>query len=346
MLDNMKKILVVFTGGTIGSKLSGSTINVDDTVSRIIINNFLKEYPDAEVSFESIQPLNILSENFTPAHWATLYDSLFDIDLSGYAGVIITHGSDTISYTASFMGLTLCNTSIPIVLTCSNYVLGHEKSNGQQNFNNCVWLILKGGKAGVFVVYQNSDGKNVVYLATRIQEANPYNDQFTTCGGVDLGEIKNRELLLNSSPSNPNLPPIEDYRPIVKKSIFFENQIGAIKAYPGLNYDNFVFGNKTKAVLCNLYHSSSNCIEKEEYSITAFISRCAKQGIDVYLMSFKRSGGEQYFTTKQIVASGGIPLVNISFEAAYVKLNLAYNQKDISPREFMKQNLYHETISE
>lgn len=338
----MKKILVVFTGGTIGSRVNGTTIDVDDAVSRIIINNFTTEYPDAEVSFDSIQPMNILSENFTPAHWTKLYDSLFNVDLTKYDGIIITHGSDTISYTASFVGYAFSNISIPVVLTCSNHVLTHPKSNGQKNFNNCVWLILNGNLAGVFVVYQNADGKNIVYLATRIQEANPYNDQFTTCGGINFGEIEDRKLIIHDE--KILLPPPKKLLPLAKRNISFENQVGAIKAYPGLNYNNYIFDNKTKAVLCNLYHSSSNCIETDDYSITHFISRCVKSGIDVYLMSFKQTEGDLYFTTKQIIASGGIPLVNISFEAAYVKLNLAYNQKEVSPKEYMNKEIYHEIV--
>lgn len=342
----MKKILVVFTGGTIGSRVNGSTIDVDDAVSRIIINNFTSKYPNADVCFDSIQPMNILSENFTPRHWAMLYDSLCNVDLTHYDGVIITHGSDTISYTASFIGFTFASTQIPIVLTCSNYVLTDVKSNGQRNFENCVWLILNGNKAGVFVVYQNRNGKNIVYLATRIQEANPYNDQFTTCGGVDFGSIKNKQLILNISPENPALPDASTYVQVPRKKIVFSTQIGAIKAYPGLNYNNFAFGGDTKAVLCNLYHSSSNCVESQEYSITSFISRCRQNDIDVYLMSFKHTDGDLYFTTKQIISSGGIPLRNISFEAAYVKLNLAYNQNEVSPKDFMNLSLYHEVISQ
>ena len=118
----------------------------------------------------------------------------------------------------------------------------------------------------------------------------------------------------------------------------------AIKAYPGLNYNNFSFTDKTKAVLCALYHSSSNCVEEAEFSLTDFISKCNAKGVDVYLMSFKRLGGEVYLTTKRIMDAGGIPLLNISFESAYVKLNLAYNQTETDPKKYMQDEIYYENL--
>lgn len=340
----MDNILVIFTGGTIGSKIDGDTINVDSAVNRVIINSFLQEYPDCQVNFDLLQPMNMLSENITPIHWQQLFKCLKEVDFAKYKGVIITHGSDTISYTSAFISFMFANTPIPIVLTCSNYVLGHELSNGQENFNNSVFLCLNGVK-GVFSVFQNSQRQNIVFLASRMQEADPYNDQFTSCGGVAFGEIIQGKLCPFEDKINPNLSQLKNAakREIVS-DITFENQVAAIKSYPGQNFNNYCFSPKTKAVLCNLYHSSSNCVEQNEYNMTDFIAGCKKKGIDVYLMSFKKTTGEQYQTTKLIVGSGGIPLVNISFESAYVKLNIAYNQSVMPPKSYMDENIFFEKV--
>ncbi len=339
----MKKILVVFTGGTIGSKIDGTTIDVDQAMNRVIINGFFDAYPNIDVQFDAIQPFNILSENFTPRHWKILSNAIIDATTNNeYCGIIITHGSDTISYTSAYIGFMFANASIPILLTCSNYVLSSPLSNGQNNFNNCVFAILYGNIKGVFALYQNNQKQNLVYIATRLQEADPYNDQFSVCGGVSFGEIIDKKLILN-----PKFDADKFYKPHPTiKLDSFTNQVCAIKAYPGLNYHNYSFSPNTKAVLCNLYHSSSNCIDTEEFSLTNFISKCVQQNIDVYLMSFKTTMGEMYNTTKRIIESGGIPLLNISFESAYVKLNIAYNQTEVSGKEFMKKVIFHENIFE
>ncbi len=361
----MKKILVVFTGGTIGSRLTGATIDVDQAVSRMILNGFEKAFP-GETELDAVQPMNVLSENFTPKHWKIISDCIYEKKDCGYDGVIVTHGSDTIPYTSAYLSYVFSQSQIPIVLTCSNYVLDHPKSNGQQNFNNSVLLITRNSLRGIFSVFRDDKGKNVVFLGTRMEEANPYNDQFTTCGGIEFGEIKDGKFLPVTHPTNP-AP--EELVPDGTKKIEadclseFKNEIFAVKAYPGLNYTNFCFGPKTKAVLCSLYHSSSNCVGTNEYSLTEFIGRCAAKNIDVYLMSFKNTGGEHYLTTKTIMEAGGIPLVNISFEAAYVKLNLAYNhfvvnffchegfwvclaynQYKTDPKTFMTKEIYNEVL--
>ncbi|HPG92150.1 MAG TPA: asparaginase [Clostridia bacterium] len=343
----MTKILVVFTGGTIGSRIEGATINVDDAMSRVIIEGFTKEYPDIDVIFDTVQPMNVLSENFTPAHWKIISDCVAEKSSDNYDGVIITHGSDTIPYTSAYMGFLFSQSNIPIVLTCSNHVLGHPNSNGQDNFNNSVLLIAKNHIKGVFSVFQDKKKRNVVYLATRMQEANPYDDQFTTFGNIEFGQVIDGTFVLNENPQNPKkeeLAEKEGKKIVCKNQSEFTNQILAIKAYPGLNYNNFTLTNKTKAVLCALYHSSSNCVENAEFSLTEFISKCNSKGVDVYLMSFKRIGGEVYLTTKRIMDAGGIPLLNISFESAYVKLVLAYNQNEIDPKKYMQNEIYYENL--
>lgn len=341
------KILVLFTGGTIGSTVVDNVINVNDSTSRVILNGFSSAYPDEQVDFTILQPMNILSENITPKHWQVIYNALLEADFTSYDGVIITHGSDTISYTSAFVGFCFGNTPVPIVLTCSNYVLTNPKSNGQANFNNAVLLVTRNNMRGVFVVFQDSKRRNKVYLATRLQEADPYHDQFSSCGGADYGELIEGKFLPKLIKTNPKLPKKEKitaYKPNLPP-VDNACEVMAIKAYPGLNYNNYALTSKTKAVLCNLYHSSSNCIEKNEYSITEFISRCKSNGVDVYLMSFKKVYGDLYQTTKLIVESGGIPLVNISFEAAYVKLNLAYNLPNLNTREFMQKEIFYERVA-
>lgn len=343
----MKNILVVFTGGTIGSRVDKDTINVDQSMSRVILNGFSKAYPDEPVNFRSVQPMNVLSENFTPKHWKVISDCIEEHRNAGLDGVIVTHGSDTIPYTSAYIAYVFSKSDIPVVLTCSNHVLTHPKSNGQENFNNSVLLISRNTVKGVFSLFQNSGGRNVVYLATRMEEANPYDDQFTTCGGIEFGQVSNGKLILVSHPTNPAYTDImsSGSKKITSENqVSFENEIFALKAYPGLNYTNFCLNEKTKAVLCRLYHSSSNCIGTDEYSVTEFIERCKKQGVDVYLMSFKNTDGEHYLTTKTIVEAGGLPLVNISFEAAYVKLNIAYNQTHTDPAIFMKKKIYYEVL--
>ncbi len=61
----MSKILVILTGGTIGSRIEGNVIDVSGTSPRRLLAMYREKYGDSE-EFEVIQPLNLLSENMTP----------------------------------------------------------------------------------------------------------------------------------------------------------------------------------------------------------------------------------------------------------------------------------------
>lgn len=55
-------------------------------------------------------------------------------------GIILTHGSDTIQYTASFLSCIEEFTHIPVMVVCSNYVLTDNRANGLRNFSAAVDL--------------------------------------------------------------------------------------------------------------------------------------------------------------------------------------------------------------
>ena len=117
-----------------------------------------------------------------------------------------------------------------------------------------------------------------------------------------------------------------------------------IRPYPGIDYSSFEFKNKPKAILHCMYHSGTACVRDGCYSLPEFIKRCKNEGIDTYLSCYKSPDGAKYATAVEIISAGGIPLYNISNEAAYVKLVLAYNQNKISPEEFMDKNIYFEIL--
>jgi L-asparaginase len=111
----MKKILVVFTGGTIGSKVSNKTIDVDEQIGYLLIEKF-KEQSKLDVEFETIQPLNILSENCTPKDWSKIITAIKSAKSDDIDGIIITHGTDTLPYTSAIVSYVFADTDIPTIL--------------------------------------------------------------------------------------------------------------------------------------------------------------------------------------------------------------------------------------
>ncbi len=334
----MKKILVILTGGTIGSLKDDVSIRTDSLSACSLIDIFYQT-TGKSTEFEVIQPLSILSENMNLKYWTMLTDVLMSVNFEQYSGIIMTHGSDTLSYTSALFGMLLRHTPIPIMITAANYPLQDKRSNGPANFSSCVSYIENGGRAGVFTVYQDIQGNNNVYISTRLSEADPYSDNFAEFGHAIAAEIDkcdqinysthiglseyNNAILLNNKPD-------------------FKNEILILKGYPGLNYDYIDIRKKPAAILHTLYHCGTESTESGNNSLPEFIIRCNQSGIDVYIASCKNISDITYETTAKILSAGAKPLVNISLEAVYAKLLIAYNQHEYHPQEIINQNIYFE----
>lgn len=338
------KILVVLTGGTIGSKVEGKVIDVSSAAAYSLINLYEEKY-GKDTEFEVVQPLNILSENLEPSHWEILCNCLDGIDFGAYDGIIVTHGTDTLAYTASLIGYCYSHTSVPIVLIASNYELQDVRSNGIPNFYNAVCFIREQKAKGVYVIFQNDREENIVYLATRIMEADTYLDQFSSYGKVDFGKMIDGHFVKMEHEQNPSLEEInKEKEKLIKIENGFKKSVLMIHPYPGLNYSRIMLDENVGAVLHCLYHSATACSSIGNYSAVDFIKLCKEKGIETYVSSFKQEANDLYATSVDILEAGAIPLINISTEAAFAKLMVAYNQQSIEPKEFMKENIYYEML--
>ncbi len=328
-------ITVVMTGGTIGSTIKDGTINVSD--EPVILREYRRLYGD-DTKFRIIAPFNILSENCCPKTWCRLGRVIADIN-DDSDGIIITHGTDTLAYTAAYIAMVFKGTKRPIVIVSSDLPPGEKGSNGIYNFKAAVDFIENENITGVFAAYRDMGGRDRVYLASRIVEADTYTDSFSAYGGCPYGEMENGHFIRYANAVNPKAFMLKGGEALDITEL--TNSVLMIRSYPGIDYGAFDLKTKPSAILHCMYHSGTAW----EYGLTEFIKRCKAEGIDVYLCCYKSEEGAKYATARAIIASGGIPLYRISAEAAYVKLVLAYNQHKCSPIEFMKNDVYFETVN-
>lgn len=339
------KICIILTGGTIGSTICEKEINIHPETGSNLLNAYKKENVTEQIDFDIKIPFQSLSENFSPEQWEQLCNTLQSIKLEQYKGIIITHGSDTLSYTSALIGMLFAHTPIPIILIASNYPLEHPKSNGFDNFKYAIEVIKSQTIKGVFTLFQNNKRNNILYLSTRLMESDSYTDQFSSFGGVPFGEVKEGKIQPYTAKHNPNLLEVNKNRTMwIQSPIKFKHPILLLRAYPGLDYRYINLSQRPKAILHYLYHSATGCTAGEQYNLTAFIKKCKKKEIPVYVASLKESEQKNYVTANEILEAGGIPLYNISLEAAYMKLWIAYNQQKIAVEDVMNYNLYFEQL--
>lgn len=96
------KLLFVFTGGTIGSVVSGDYISTDENIPYELIKTYKNRY-GLEHSYDVIKPYTELSEQNTGETISKLIKSIYDAACGKdtYDGIIVTHGTDTLPYSAA-----------------------------------------------------------------------------------------------------------------------------------------------------------------------------------------------------------------------------------------------------
>jgi L-asparaginase len=338
----MKNILVVFTGGTIGSVATGGTINTEGGAAFKLIRLFQQHYENhRQIHFDSIQPLQILSENLAPEAWKTLIAAIEAARPEQYDGIIITHGTDTLAYTACALSFYFNAAKTPMLLVSSDYPLDHPKANGVDNFICAVEFILQKNEVGVFVPYRNQQQTTQLHQGTHLACSLQLSGDFFSVQGKSYMQFENRQFSLLNPPANPK--PTRQ----IPLTADFSARILMIKPYPGLDYTRFNL-DKVDAVLHDLYHSGTACASVqwgEDYSLVEFIKRCKNLGITVYLAPAIKSA-DAYQSTQVLMEQGAEVIWNMPIEAAYVKLLLAYgnfsDRREIT--DFMSEDIAGEHL--
>jgi L-asparaginase len=338
----MKNILLVFTGGTIGSQIIDSTIDTDQQAGFKLLQLFASHDSAPEsVKFKIIQPLQILSENLHPIHWQHLVKALeLEMQQANYDGIILTHGTDTLAFSAAFLGLYFNYLHIPLLVVSSDLPLEHPKANGWPNFRCAVAFIRQIDISGVFVPYQNMGQPMCLYLGTQLASCLQLSSDFIGIQSKVLlyfdGENFTPAIKLHGSP-----------RKIYHLKADFSSRILLIKPYPGLNYSYFNL-DQVDVVLHDLYHSGTACTNHacpDSANLMDFMLQCQQRKIPVYLAP-ALSTENIYSSTKQLLDQGAQILWNISLEIAYVKLLLAYANftEPSTIHQFMQENIANEFV--
>ncbi|MBR4438867.1 MAG: type I asparaginase [Bacteroidales bacterium] len=127
-----RKILMIYTGGTIGMKQDEKSM----ALVPVDISQIQEEVPELKkfgysIDTYSFDPV-IDSSDITPEFWVNLCN-LIKKNYEKYDGFVILHGTDTMSYTASALSFMMENLAKPVVLTGSQLPVGMLRTDGKEN---------------------------------------------------------------------------------------------------------------------------------------------------------------------------------------------------------------------
>ena len=174
----MTRILMLATGGTIASKESGHGLSPAITSEEIL--QCVPEIGEL-CHVEAMQLMNLDSTNIGPAHWLEISAALEE-NYALYDGFVVTHGTDTMAYTAAALSYLIQNSPKPIVITGSQKSILLHNTDARLNLYNSFVYVTDPQSHDVSLVF---DGK--VILGTRARKERT--KSFNAFSSVDYPEI-------------------------------------------------------------------------------------------------------------------------------------------------------------
>jgi L-asparaginase len=146
------RLLWLATGGTLAAGGRG----VDYRAGALAPEDLLAAIPEAaqHAEIELAAPYAIDSKDATPHHWLTLHAAITQaLGRSEFAGLVLSHGSDTLEETATLLALTLAPTK-PVVLTGAMRPPAEAGADGPRNLLHAIRLAADPNTPpGVFLVF-------------------------------------------------------------------------------------------------------------------------------------------------------------------------------------------------
>lgn len=300
------KILIIFTGGTIGSRVKSGSIAPDESTKYALIDRYESVYGKAD--FDIRAPYSVLSENLSANELNILQKEIIDSLDKGYDGIIVTHGTDTLHYTAAAIEYAISDCGIPVVFVSSDYPLEDTKANGHANFEAAVEFIKSKMGNGVFVCYKNTcENVTNIHIPSRMLQHSECSADIFSIEGVPYAYY-NGTVTLGGAKQREAKQPLGFIR-------YAENSgILVIDSRPGDSFGYSLDG--VKAVILKPYHSAT--LNTSSNALQAFCERAKVANVPVFAVNVKH--GISYESTLLFGQLGIIPLPFSTYVSAYMKI--------------------------
>lgn len=317
----MKKILLLSTGGTIASRPGKDGLEPDVSGEELISKlGDLGGKFDIQVK----QILSLDSSNIQAEEWRLMARSVYE-SIGNFDGIIITHGTDTMAYSASMLSFMLPGLRKPVVLTGSQIPMDNMLTDARNNLF-CALAAVEAGIQGVSVAFN----RHIIRGCRAVKVRTMGFDAFESVNARYLGEIFADGLRVYDRNAPKDVPfQLKDsistdvillkLIPNTKPELF--DRLKAI-GYRGVVLETFGAG--------GMHFHRRDLLEK--------LRMLENQGIVVVACSqclYEPSNFTIYEVGRRVLETGAIPAGDMTTEAAVTKLMWALGQTD-DPAEVRK----------
>ena len=189
----MRRILMIATGGTIASQESGQGLTPVIT-SREILGHVPKVGELCQV--ETLQLMNLDSTNISPSHWLAIAAAIRE-RYDPFDGFVVTHGTDTMAYTAAALSYLIQNSPKPIVITGSQKSICLHDTDARRNLYHSFLYACDRDSHEVSLVF---DGKVILGTRARKERTKSYN-AFSSVDFPESAVIRDGKLIRYLAPT-------------------------------------------------------------------------------------------------------------------------------------------------
>lgn len=303
-----KRILLLATGGTIASVPTDAGL-APDISARQLAGDLETVFGNCEIRCKDILAMD--SSNIQPEEWIIIARAVAE-ECAYCDGIVITHGTDTMAYTASILSYMLRNLPIPVVFTGSQVPISEPLTDAIDNIRCAVMMAMQ-DVPGVFVAFDRKVMLGCRCVKVRTSSFNA----FESINFDPVGQVTGSGLTLNdwTLPARATEP--FSFCGELNTNVFL------LKLTPGL--DPVVFDmvkeRRFEGLLIEAFGMGGlNYIHRDHYRK---LRELKEAGIPVVLASqclYEKSDLSIYEVGRQALDAGVISAADMTSEAAFTKL--------------------------
>ncbi|MEM0020625.1 MAG: Glu-tRNA(Gln) amidotransferase subunit GatD [Fervidicoccaceae archaeon] len=337
-----KRVHIIATGGTIASKIDYITGGVTPVLSTEELLEMIPELGEiAEISSEIL--MSIFSENMEPKHWEIISRHVHEILKNDpEKGVVITHGTDTLGYTAAALSFALGKIPSPVA------ILGSQRSSDRPSSDSAFNLIAgsiytSADICEVAAVMHGESGDTyaLAHRGTRVRKMHTSRrDAFQSISSLPIAKIYPYSGKIVQLRNDARKCGNKREYPQEEVKLHFSDRVALLKFYPGMRSEilDFLVERGIKGLVIEgtgLGHVNEGLIEG--------IKNAVEKGVTVVMTSqciFGSVNLNVYSTGRLLLKAGVIGLGNMIPETALVKLSWALgNFRDEEVKEVLLKNI-------
>ena len=309
----MKNILMIGTGGTIASGQTAEGLAPELDPSRL-----LQDTPRVAqlCRVDCLQLYSLDSTNIRPCHWLGLARAIRE-RYDQYDGFVISHGTDTMAYTAAALSYLIQDCPKPIVLTGSQKPIHMDITDSKTNLWDSFAVACDGRLPGVTVVFGGR-----ILLGTRARKT--YSKSYGAFSSINhpiLGVVREGKV-------TPYLCPQAQARPTFYHAL--DQKVSLVKLVPGQSPDFLAFALEASHGVVVESFGSGGLPAGQAGGFYPLIQKAAAQGKTMVFTTQVQNEGSDlgvYQVGHGLKAQPGVlEAYDMTLEAAYAKLMWALAQ--------------------